>query len=70
MNDLSHLQQGLGGRGSIGKIKQYLKCDAARALFPDQRAVGYPDVIRNEGFVGVIPNYSVVSAPPLYKEHY
>lgn len=34
-------------------IKRYLKCDAARALFPNQRAVGYPDVIRNEGFVGV-----------------
>jgi len=53
MNYLSHRQQGLGGTGSIGRIKNYLKCDAARALFPDRRAVGYPDVVTNEGFVGV-----------------
>lgn len=49
---LSHREQGLGGKGSIGIIKNYLKCDAARALFPAQRAVGYPDVIRVQGFVG------------------
>ncbi|KAL2285598.1 hypothetical protein FJTKL_07627 [Diaporthe vaccinii] len=49
--NIQYFYTGLGGRGSIGKIKQYLKCDAARALFPDQRAVGYPDVIRNEGFM-------------------
>lgn len=70
MDDLSHRQQGLGGQGTRRIINKYLKCDAARALFPAQRAVGYPDVIRVQGFVGVNLSYSFVYVPHLYKGHY
>ncbi|KAL1879180.1 hypothetical protein Daus18300_001759 [Diaporthe australafricana] len=49
--NIQYFYTGLGGRGSIGIIKNYLKCDAARALFPDQRAVGYPDVVTVQGFM-------------------
>jgi hypothetical protein len=71
MNDLSHRQQNLGlGDGDPSKmLKRYLKCDAARVWFPDQRAVGYGDVVNRQGFVGVISSHSVVSILPLYKKH-
>lgn len=72
MDDLSHRQQnlGLGDRDPRGVIEKYLKCDSARVWFPDQRAVGYGDVVEPKGFVGVTSSYSVVSALPLYKKHY
>lgn len=50
-------------------VKNYLKCDSVRALFPDQRAVGYPDVVTVQGFVGVIL-YFVVSVLHLHQERH
>lgn len=53
-------------------IKNYLKCDSARALFPEQRAVGYPDVVTVQGFVGLISGSSiqVVYVRSMCKDHY